>query len=145
MNNWHRLLVACVLFPILSGCSDGAVTGPSVPTETPAAQRVIQINGNLAFGNVPVSSTMTTTFTISNAGTSVLTVSAIAVVGDGPTAAFHVSWSKGTILPNASQQITIQFKPGTAQTYSGSVVVLSDATSGSNTIPVSGTGTVEGN
>ena len=145
MNNrsLFLLLSACVLCLVLSGCSDGSVTSPAPPagTPTPATQRVIQINGNLAFGNVPVSSTMKTTITISNAGNAVLTVSAIAIVGEGPTAAFHVGWSKGTILPNASQQITIQFQPGVAQVYSGSLVVLSDATSGLNTIPISGTGT----
>ena len=143
MNNWHRLLLACVLFPAVSGCSDGSVTSPSAPTETPAAQRVIQINGNLDFGNVPVGSTMTSTVTISNAGTSVLTVSAISVVGVGVGPSLQVNWTSGTILPNASQQVTVQFKPGTTQTYSGSLVVLSDATSGSNTMPASGTGTSE--
>jgi len=145
MNIWTRRLtavLACALFVSASACGDGSVTGPSAPTDTPASQRIIQLNGNLDFGSVPVGSTMTTTLTISNAGNATLTVSAIAAVGSG-LSSVHVlqaSWSHGTILPNASQQVTIRFTPAAAQVYSGSLVVLTDATSGSNTMPISATG-----
>ena len=51
------------------------------------------------------------------------------------------SWESGTIAAGGSQEVVIQFAPTAAQAYSGTLTVTSDATSGTNTISVSGTGT----
>jgi PKD repeat protein len=73
--------------------------------------------------------------TITNSGNSVLTVSGISY-----PAGFSGAWS-GTIAANGSQNVTVTFAPTAVTSYSGTVTVSSDATSGGNTISASGTGT----
>jgi hypothetical protein len=48
----------------------------------------------------------------------------------------------GTITAGGSQNVTVTFAPTAVTSYSGTVTVSSDATSGANTISASGTGTV---
>lgn len=57
----------------------------------------------------------------------------------GP-AGFTSSWTNGTIAPGMSQAVTIRFSPTAAQSYGGTLTVTADHTSGTNTIPISGTG-----
>ncbi len=94
----------------------------------------MSLSGNLAFGNVTAGSSAQSTLTISNEGNSTLTVSNIRY----PTG-FSGNWS-GTIAAGGSQQVTVTFSPTVATNYSGTVIVSSDATSGTNTIPISGIG-----
>ena len=51
------------------------------------------------------------------------------------------SWTSGTIAPGASQAATIRFAPTEERTYSGTITVNADHTSGTNTMAISGTGT----
>jgi hypothetical protein len=90
---------------------------------------------------VQVGSSATATLTISNTGNAALSVSGISASGAGLSTVLFSDWSSGTVAPGASQQVTIQFAPAAAQAYSGNVVVSSDATGGTNTVPVAGTGT----
>ncbi len=105
-------------------------TGTAIPT------RIINLNGNLTFGNVNVGSTKQLTFTVSNSGNSALTVSSITY-----PAGFSGNWSGGTITASDSVTVIVTFAPTAAQSYSGTVTVNSDKTEGTNTIAVSGTGT----
>ena len=98
--------------------------------------RTIGLSGNLVFGGVVVGSSNSQTLTITNGGNSALTVSGIAC-----PAGFSGTWS-GAILSGGSQNVTVTFSPSSATSYGGSLLVNSDATSGSNTIGVSGTGTL---
>ncbi|MBN8459804.1 MAG: IPT/TIG domain-containing protein, partial [Verrucomicrobia bacterium] len=95
---------------------------------------VIELGGNLAFGNVTVGMTTTAVMTITNTGDAVLTLTGITY-----PAGFSGAWS-GTIAPGGSQDVTVTFAPVAAAAYSGTVTVNSDAASGSNTLGVSGTG-----
>ena len=104
--------------------------GIAVPT------KIIGLSGNLAFGNVTVNTTATATLTIANTGNTALTVSSISY-----PSGFSGTWS-GTIAGGGSQPVTVTFAPTVAQSYSGTVTVNSDKTSGTNTIDVSGMGTV---
>ncbi len=97
--------------------------------------RLIGLTGNLAFGNVNVNMTKQLTFTVGNTGNSILTVSSIAY-----PAGFTGNWNSGTIAAGASQTVTVTFNPVAAQSYSGTVTVNSDKTSGTNTLQLSGTG-----
>jgi len=92
--------------------------------------RVIGITGNLSFGN----SSTTRQSVISNTGFDRLVVSGITY-----PSGFSGSWS-GTIAPGASQNVTVTFTPTALQTYSGTIAVASDASSGVGTISVSGQG-----
>ncbi len=96
--------------------------------------RTIGLAGSLAFGDVVTNTMATRTLTIANSGNSVLTVSNI-----GYPPLFSGAWS-GTIPANASTNVTVAFTPTAVQTYGGPITVVSDATSGLNTINASGTG-----
>ena len=80
-----------------------------------------QVVGGISSGN----------FKIRNGGNSPLTVENITY-----PAGFNGSWN-GTIDPGSSKTITVNFAPSAAGSYSGDIVVNSDATAGTPTIPVS--------
>jgi hypothetical protein len=98
--------------------------------------RIISLSGTLAFGGVVVGGSNSQTLTITNGGNSTLTVSGIVC-----PAGFSGTWS-GTVASGVSQDVIVTFSPGSATSYGGSLSVNSDATSGSNTISLSGTGTL---
>ncbi len=98
--------------------------------------RVIELQGDLDFGNIPVGDSVQRTLIIRNLGTSALFVSGLTL----PTG-FSGTWA-GSIAPGAQQSVAVTFSPVAEQVYLGSVAVLSDQTSGVNTRPVSGTGVI---
>jgi uncharacterized membrane protein len=97
--------------------------------------RIIALGGNLAFGNALVGSSTQRTLSITNKGSSTLHVTNIVY-----PAGFSGSFS-GLISPGASHNVTVTFSPVSAAVFSGKVTVVSDKTSGTNTISISGTGT----
>lgn len=99
--------------------------------------RALSLAGNLAFGNVAVGSSLQRTLTIRSTGVSNLTVTGISL-----PAGFSGNWS-GIIAPNTYRNVTITFSPAAPATYSGIITVNSDAVVGTNTLAVSGTGTVQ--
>jgi hypothetical protein len=123
---------------MLAACSDS--TGPEAVAVAPAVTRIIGVVGSLAFGNLPVSSSAILSFTITNSGNATLTVSAITAT-EQINSVLLASWLGGSIGPGASQEVTVQFAPASAQSYNGTISIVSDATSGTNSLPVSGTGT----
>ncbi len=74
------------------------------------------------------------TFTITNSGSISLTVSNI--ITPHP---YSANWISGTIPAGQSQNITISFCPIAPGTYDGTIEVVSDKTSGTNTTAVTGT------
>jgi len=116
------------------GTNTIAVSG----TGTAAPTRVINLLGNLAFGGLTVGQSTNRPLTISNSGNATLNVTNISY-----PQGFRGNWTNGTIglAPGASTNITVTFAPTNAQLFSNNITVGSDATSGSNTILASGTGT----
>ena len=96
---------------------------------------IIRLAGNMAFAETVINQTRTSTLTIYNDGTGPLAVSGI----DYP-AGFSGNWSSGTIASGASKAVTVTFAPTATQSYSGTITVNSDATSGTNTVACSGQG-----
>jgi Abnormal spindle-like microcephaly-assoc'd, ASPM-SPD-2-Hydin/Protein of unknown function (DUF1573) len=95
-----------------------------------------------AFGNVKVGSQQSQTFTISNTGGSVVNISQAAVSGSG----FQLSGITLPVTLNASQSttLTVTFQPQTSGAASGSLTITSDASNGSLSIPLSGSGVASG-
>jgi hypothetical protein len=118
-----------------------AMNGPITETASFALipTRVISLSGNLAFGDVTVDNSSNLTFAISNTGNSTLTVSNI-VYAPG----FSGPWS-GTITSGGSTNVTVMFLPLVATNFGGNLTVNSDATSGVNTLAVSGVGVPQTN
>ena len=116
-----------------SGTNTRAISGTGVE---PPPERIIRLTGNLNFGGVAVGSTETRSFRIHNDGSDPLEVSAITFPAD----VFSGDWDGGTIAPGSSRRIFVTFAPTEEQPYSGEVVVDSNATSGTNTRAISGTG-----
>ena len=108
--------------------ASGAGVAPVVAT------KIIGFTGSLAFGNATTGSTTTATLTIHNTGNTTLTVTSISY----PTG-FSGAWS-GTIPAGSSHDVTVTFAPVAVVSYSGTVTVASDATSGTGTLAASGTG-----
>ena len=97
--------------------------------------RVIGLSGNLDFGSVVTGNSATAMMTITNKGSQTLTVSGITY----PTG-FSGNWSSGTISATGSRNVTVTFAPASAQLYGGTITVVSDKTSGNNTLNCSGIG-----
>lgn len=141
MRSPVRLLPALLLpFTLACGGGDSSPTGPSGTPAPSSPTRVIAVSGNLSFGDVAVGSQRDASFTIANTGTSTLTVSGLSVSG-GLASQLAASWTSGAIAPGATQTVTIRFQPTTAGSYSGTVTVNGDQTSGNNTLPVSANAT----
>jgi hypothetical protein len=97
--------------------------------------RAIALTGNLQFGEVTLGENATRSLTIANTGTSPLTVNSLALpVG------FTASWTSGTISAGEVRAVTITFTPTEEKNYTGNIAVNSNATTGSGSIAVSGSG-----
>jgi hypothetical protein len=132
-----RLFVFAALLAA-AACGSHSPTAPTAPSSD-AGTRVIALSGNLAFGNVTVGSTASTTLRIANTGTATLTVTAVQANGS-ISGVVHADVTGGAIAAGASRDMTVTFAPAAAQAYSGTLVVAGDQTSGTNTIAISGTG-----
>lgn len=126
---------------VLTGMA-GGVSQTSTLTVTPASSsstKIISLSGNLAFGTVPIGNNPSADLTIHNSGNTTLNVTSITIsdaafvlgVGDVPT----------SVLPGANRDVSIAFEPTLRIPYGATLTVASDATSGTNTYSLSGTGT----
>lgn len=97
---------------------------------------IVALEGDLAFGLVPTGLTQTATLTISNAGNAALTVTNIVC-----PAGFSATLDD-VLAPGSATNVAVTFAPLALQAYGGSLVVQSDAASGTSTLPCSGTGAV---
>jgi hypothetical protein len=100
--------------------------------------KIINLSGNLNFGDVEIGNSSQRTMLIENSGNSTFTVSDITFPDDG----YSGDWSGGTISADQHQEVNITFTPTHEQTYLGTITVNSDATSGTNTIDVTGKGII---
>lgn len=111
------------------GTSEFSISGDGA-----GSTRVPALSGVLAFGRVKKGESITSALVIENRGNSTLTVSGVSL-----PAGFSGGFS-GTIAAGARQAVNITFSPTAAQTYGGLLTVNSNATSGTSSIAVSGSG-----
>jgi hypothetical protein len=106
---------------------------------------------SLAFGNQVVNTTsVTTTVTLANTGTTPVSISSIANEGDdaahfdlltSPDGGFTCAAGISTLAAGASCTFGVSFAPTTTGAKSASIAVTSDAAGSPHSIPLSGTGT----
>ncbi|MBU0510058.1 choice-of-anchor D domain-containing protein [bacterium] len=94
---------------------------------------------SLAFGNVYVAHDSVLMLTIQNIGGAPLAVTAM-TAPTGFTARFGLPL---TIAPDSSVTGSVQFRPTTAQPYSGNLVIISNASTSPTHVPLSGIGIQE--
>jgi hypothetical protein len=117
----------------VASCGDSK-SNPTAPS-TPTATKVIALEGDLNFGDVVVGTMADRQFRIVNRGSATLNVSGLT----GPSG-FTASWTNGAIPSNQWQDVTVRFSPTAQQSYSGTMTVNGDQTSGGNTLSVSARG-----
>lgn len=112
--------------------------GTSQPTGTGGASQASVSPASLNFGTVEVGFRSTATLTMSNTGTSTVTVSQVSATGNG----FSVSGPSlpVTLTGGKAASFEVAFTPATAASSTGGVSIVSDASSAPVTIPLSGTG-----
>ena len=136
--------------------SAGSATGNlTVSSNASNATLTIPLNGtgitagalgsnpaSLSFGNVQVGVTQGLTETVTNTGTTSVTISAVAASGTG----FSISGITAPVTLTAGQGATfsVGFDPASAGSATGSVTVTSTATNPTLTIPLTGTGVTPG-
>jgi hypothetical protein len=97
--------------------------------------RIIGLSGTMAFGDLIVPETATNVLTISNTGNSLLTITNIIY-----PAGYSGNKTNGTVAVGGSLVVSVTLTPVEPRDYSGSIEVISDATSGTSTIDVTGRG-----
>jgi hypothetical protein len=142
-----------VLFsPTATGAASGSVTitsngsdsSLSIPLSgTGVAQGTLSANPtSLAFGTVQVGKSSSLSETLTNSGGSSLTISAAAASGSG----YSLSGLSLPLTLSAGQStsFTVVFAPTASGATSGNVVITSDGSNSSLSIPLSGTGATQG-
>lgn len=112
--------------------------GTSQPAGTSGASQASVTPASLNFGTVDVGFRSTARLTMSNTGTSAVTVSQVSATGNG----FSVSGPSlpVTLTVGKAASFEVAFTPVTAASSTGGVSIVSDASSAPVTIPLSGTG-----
>lgn len=119
-----------------AAANSSAPSGTSkLPISGTGVGQAIVISGNLNFGSVPVNLSAQRMLTISNSGSTNLTVTGI-TCPNGFSSTFS-----GVIAPKISTNAPVTFSPLAASNYTGRVTVNSDALVGTNSMAASGTGT----
>lgn len=108
--------------------------GGSSPSSPSPASRILNISGSLTFGDVLVGIGGTASLTIANTGTAPLNITGMT----GPSG-LSASWPSGTIPAGASQIVLITFVPTAPGTYTGTLTINADQTSGTTTVSLSAT------
>jgi len=105
----------------------------TIVDDTP--KRIISVDGSLKFDDLILLETATKTVTVSNTGNDKLNITSI-TYPEG----FSGDLTSGSVAAGASLSITITFAPTQAKEYTGSMVLTSNATSGTGSINVNGKG-----
>lgn len=134
----RRVLLTGLLMASLA-CGKGS--SPTAPSEPTTPTRVIQLTGDLAFGDVEVGASVERTMRILNAGNSAMTVTSLSVTSGSPLTA---SWLTGTIPAGGGQDVVVRFTPTAGGSISGTIRVNADHTAGNNQIAFSGRGVRSG-
>jgi hypothetical protein len=111
---------------------------PAAPSQT----RIIQLSGDINFGEVEVGQSTDRMLRITNIGNAAMTVDGIVGSTDFVEWFFTSLQTTRTIQPGASIEVLIQFRPTQARHYLGIGNVRGDMTSGTNSFNVSGVGVV---
>ena len=132
------MLAAIIAILGLSSCT--SFTNPKTPSKTPGAGTGV-LSANLttvSFGTVGVGKATTQSVTVTNTGTSTVTIDQTAVTGASFTTG--AGTPSATIAPGQSKTIQIQFAPLLAGSAAGGFTLTSNASNSPLTVELVGTG-----
>jgi len=138
-NSFSVMLITSDATSVLRDVITLSGIGSAAPVDS---TRILGLSGNLAFGEVDTSVEMweiTTPLTISNSGNSTLTVTDV-TTGNSVFTSDKTAGRDIEIGAGGTATVMLTFTPAEAISYSSTLTVTSDATSGTNTSTVSGTG-----
>ena len=125
----------------LTVASDAGVAAPTVALVGEGVQAAIAVTPTaLAFGNVVVGTTTAAqTVTVTNAGTSPLTVSGLTLGGTNP-AEFTASGCVAALPPGAACTVVVTFTPAATGARTATLAVASNAPGATPVVSLAGTG-----
>jgi len=97
----------------------------------------------MSFNGVTVGNSATNTLTVQNQGNALMTITGLTGSG-GINAVITATPNTFTVNPGSKQDVVVRFTPTAVASYSGTISVNGDQTSGPNTITFSGSGTLDG-
>ncbi len=95
---------------------------------------------SLNFGTIEVGKNLTQTVTLTNTGTTGLTITSISVTGEDAGDFVQSNACGSPLAPSAHCTISVTFKPSTTGSRSANLTVIDDAYSGKQNVPLSGKG-----
>ncbi len=99
-------------------------------TGTGAGSQFVTSPNPVNFGTASINTTKTQTISVRNSGTITFTVGAVSFAGPDAAAFSGGTGCSGTVLqPGKTCNLSVNFRPTVARTYSGSVVLAGDSTS----------------
>jgi len=104
-----------------------------------AASYTLAVNpGSLSYGTVTDGSSAAQSFTVTNTGNANVAITGVSVTG----AEYAIASGAGavTLSPNQSTAVSVQFAPTIAGSATGTVKITSNATAGTSSVSLSGTG-----
>src|SRR5665213_3078730 len=139
-SGFFALLIAMLSVLSITGCvgltGAGSTTGKS---SSGIAGTLALSTTSLNFGNVAAGSSSPQTLTVSNTGTTTVTITQATITGS----AFSIvgGMTSVAIAPGRNQAFQIQFSPKVPGAATGGISITSDAANAAVTIALSGTGT----
>lgn len=138
---FRNQILVLIYILTFSGCSSDDKDAPiEKEPETEIEQTAIinltsQESNEIDFGDVVTNITATRVFSIQNSGNSDLNVTNIILPEN-----YTIDSSSGIIPSNTSKQFTVTFVPTEIADYSNSITIESNATSGTESMPIKGFG-----
>jgi hypothetical protein len=130
------VLAAIIAIVGLSSCT--AYTNAKTTSKTPGSGMLSANLTTVSFGTVGVGKTTTQSVTVTNTGTSIVTVDQTAVTGASFTTG--VGTATATIAPGQGKIIQIQFAPLSPGSAAGGFTIISDASNSPLTVELIGMG-----
>jgi len=116
------------------------VTVPLSGTGSTSTSSLVSSQSSLNFGSETVGQSTTLPVTLTNKGTSNVTISGVSITGSSAAYTVTGGISGATLTPGQSAIMNIVFAPKTVATLNETETVISSATSAAPAIAVSGTG-----
>lgn len=123
---------------VKSTASDSQLTIMLSGTGVGSSKQLTATPASISFGSVNVSGSATQQITLKNMGNSNIGISSDTVQGSG----LHITGVAGntSLTPGQTAAISVEFAPTAAGSVTGSVTITSNASDGTVTVPVTGTG-----